>query len=108
MSFGGRLNLPPFYREFEDVYRQLYEIYAICNYHGWGGSLPPVALVLNRSTRPTHVAGFAQMHATSVNGQVFNASDSNALSRPGPRLKDAALILFDFVNDLDAEEKPAA
>ena len=73
MSFGGRFDLPPFYREFEDVYRQLYEIYGICNYHGWGGTLPPVALILNRSTRPTHVAGFAQMHATSVNGQVFNA-----------------------------------
>lgn len=73
MSFGGRFDLPPFYRAFEDVYRQLYEIYGICNYHGWGGTLPPVALILNRSTRPTHVAGFAQMHATSVNGQVFNA-----------------------------------
>ena len=73
MSFGERFDLPPFYRAFEDVYRQLYEIYGICNYHGWGGTLPPVALILNRSTRPTHVAGFAQMHATSVNGQVFNA-----------------------------------
>ena len=72
MSFGGRYYLPPFYREFEDVYRQLYEIYGICNYHGWGGTLPPVALIVNRSTRPTHVAGCAQMHATSVNGQVFN------------------------------------
>ena len=73
MSFGGRFNLPPFYREFEDVYRQLYEIYGICNYHGWGGVLPPVALILNRSTRPTHVAGYAQPNATSVNGKVFNA-----------------------------------
>ena len=73
MSFGGRYNLPPFYREFEDVYRQLYEIYGICNYYGWGGALPPVALILNRSTRPTHVAGYAQLHATTVNGQVFNA-----------------------------------
>ena len=73
MSFGGRYNLPPFYREFEDVYRQLYEIYGICNHYGWGGALPPVALVLNRSTRPTHVAGYAQLHATSVDGQVFNA-----------------------------------
>ena len=71
MSFGGRLNLPPFYREFEDVYRQLYEIYEICNYYGWGGALPPVALILNRSTRPTHVAGFATPQATSVNGQVY-------------------------------------
>ena len=73
MSFGGRFNLPPFYCEFEDVYHQLYEIYGICNYHGWGGALPPVALVLNRSTRPTHVAGCAISPATAVNGQVFNA-----------------------------------
>lgn len=73
MSFGGRYYLPPFYCEFEDVYRQLYEIYGICNYYGWGGTLPPVALIINRSTRPTRVAGFAQQQATSVNGQVFNA-----------------------------------
>jgi hypothetical protein len=73
MSFGGRYDLPPFYREFEDVYRQLYEIYGICNYHGWGGALPPVALIVNRSTRSSRVAGFAQLQATSVNGQVFNA-----------------------------------
>ena len=73
MSFGGRYDLPPFYREFEDVYRQLYEIYGICNYHGWGGALPPVALIINRSTRPTRVAGLAQLQATSVNGLVFNA-----------------------------------
>ena len=73
MSFGGRYDLPPFYREFEDVYRQLYEIYGICNYYGWGGALPPVALIVNRSIRPTRVAGFAQLQATSVNGQVFNA-----------------------------------
>ena len=26
-SFGDRYELPPFYREFEDVYRQLYDIY---------------------------------------------------------------------------------
>ena len=30
-------------------------------------------------------------------GQVFNASDSNALSRPGPRLKDAAVELYNFI-----------
>ena len=71
MSFGGRLNLPPFYREYEDVYRQLYEIYGICNYYGWGGALPPVALILNRSTRPTHVAGYATPQATAVNGMVY-------------------------------------
>jgi len=42
---GASYDLPPFYREFGEVYRQLYEIYRICNYHGWGGALPPVALV---------------------------------------------------------------
>ena len=73
MSFGGRYDLPPFYREFEDVFRQLYGIYGLCNVCGWGGTLPPVALVLNRSTRPTHVAGCAMPQATAVNGQVFNA-----------------------------------
>ena len=32
-----------------------------------------------------------------VNDQIYNA-DSNAISRPGPRLKDAALALYAFVN----------
>ena len=71
MSFGGRFNLPPFYHEFEDVFRQLYEIYGICNHHGWGGALPPVAMILNRSKRPTHVAGYANPQATAVNGRVY-------------------------------------
>ena len=39
------------------------------------------------------------------NGNVYNA-DSNTVSRPGPRLKDAALELYRFVNG-EAEE-PAA
>ena len=37
-----------------------------------------------------------------ANGDVFNA-DSNQISRPGPRLKDAALALYDFVNGTAAE-----
>ena len=41
------------------------------------------------------------------NRKIYNDEDS-CMARPGPRLKDAALILFDFVNDLEAEEKPAA
>ena len=41
------------------------------------------------------------------NGSVYNA-DSNAISRPGPRLKDAAIELYDFVNGVEAEEAPAA
>ena len=40
--------------------------------------------------------------------QVFNASDSNALSRPGPRLRDAALELYNFINGITDEEVPAA
>ena len=40
------------------------------------------------------------------NGCVYNA-DSNAVSRPGPRLKDAALELYHFVNGAQ-EEIPAA
>ena len=39
-------------------------------------------------------------------GNVLNA-DSNEISRPGPRLKDAAIQLFDFIQNLEAEE-PAA
>lgn len=41
------------------------------------------------------------------NGTIFNA-DSNAISRPGPRLKDAAIELFNFINGIEAEEVPAA
>lgn len=35
--------------------------------------MPPVALILNRSTRPTHVAGYAQRFATNVNGVPYHA-----------------------------------
>ena len=73
MSFGGRFNLPPFYREHEDVYRQLYWYYDVCNQIGWGGSLPPVALILNRSMRTTRVSGYAAPRATAVNGRVYDA-----------------------------------
>ncbi|MBQ3288690.1 MAG: SprT-like domain-containing protein [Kiritimatiellae bacterium] len=72
-SFGSVYRLPPFYREFEDVYRQLYWYYDLCNMRGWSGTLPPVALILNRSTRPTHVAGYAQRHATSVDGTLYHS-----------------------------------
>ncbi len=41
------------------------------------------------------------------NKQVFNA-DSNAIARPGPRLKDAAIELYNFINGIEAEEAPAA
>lgn len=42
-------------------------------------------------------------HISAVaNGDVFNA-DSNEVSRPGPRLKDAAVALYNFVNDANVE-----
>lgn len=71
-SFGA-VRLPPYYREFEDVYRQLYWCYDLCNRYCWSGTLPRVALTLNRSTRPTHVSGYAQPRATSVNGVPYHA-----------------------------------
>ena len=39
--------------------------------------------------------------------KVFNDDDS-CMARPSPRLKDAAIELFNFVYDTAAEEKPAA
>ncbi|MBR0512707.1 MAG: ABC transporter substrate-binding protein [Clostridia bacterium] len=41
------------------------------------------------------------------NNQVFNA-DSNAITRPGPRLMEAAEALFEFISAPAAEEVPAA
>ena len=70
---AGSVVMPQYYREFEDLYRQLYWCYDCCNYHGWNGALPPVALLLNRSTRPTHIAGYAQPHAMAVNGTPYHA-----------------------------------
>ena len=69
---GVSYDLPPFYREFEDAYRQLYWYYGLCNSWCWGGALPPVAMLLNRSRR-THVAGYANPAATAVNGRVYCA-----------------------------------
>lgn len=65
-------------------------------YYGEGPT--PVEEVMGR-------AGWEGMKAIR-NGQVYNA-DSNAVSRPGPRLKDAAIELYNFINGTDAEE-PAA
>ena len=50
-------------------------------------------------------AGWDQLKAVQ-NNQIFNA-DSNAITRPGPRLMDAVKALFDFVYGT-AEEEPAA
>ena len=62
-------------------------IVTITMYYGEGPT--PVEEILERE-------GWQDLKAVK-NGQVFNASDSNALSRPGPRLKDAAVELYDFL-----------
>ena len=41
------------------------------------------------------------------NQKVFNDDDS-CMARPSPRLKDAAIELYNFVNEIEAEEEPAA
>lgn len=50
--------------------------------------------------------GWSEVTAVK-NGDVYSA-DSNAISRPGPRLKDAAIELYNFLNGVDAAEAPAA
>ena len=44
--------------------------------------------------------GWSSLKAVQ-SGHVLNA-DSNAISRPGPRLKDAAIELFDFISASEA------
>ena len=73
-------------------------IVTITMYYGEGPT--PVEEILGR-------AGWQDISAVRE-GRVFNASDSNALSRPGPRLKDAAEELFDFLNSGEEEAVPAA
>jgi len=41
------------------------------------------------------------------NGEIYNA-DSYKLTRPSPRLKEAAIELYNFLHDVPAEESPAA
>ena len=64
----------------------------------WGEGPTPVEEIMSR-------AGWDQLKAVK-NGQVFNA-DSNAITRPGPRLMDAEEALYDFVYGAE-EEVPAA
>ena len=73
-------------------------IVTITMYYGEGPT--PVEEILGRE-------GWQDMKAVK-NAQVFNASDSNALSRPGPRLKDAAVELFYFITGAADAEAPAA
>ena len=71
-------------------------IVTITMYYGEGPT--PVEEIKGR-------AGWENLKAI-VNDDVLNA-DSNEISRPGPRLEEAAVTLFEFVNE-DAEEEPAA
>lgn len=72
-------------------------IVTIAMYYGEGPT--PVEEITSR-------AGWENLKAVK-NGDVFNA-DSNAVSRPGPRLKDAAIELYDFITGEAAQEAPAA
>ena len=72
-------------------------IVTISMYYGEGPT--PVEEILGRE-------GWQDMKAVKL-GQVFNA-ESNAISRPGPRLKDAAVELYEFLKSVAAGEVPAA
>lgn len=65
----------------------------------WGEGPTPVEEVKGR-------AGWDQLKAVQ-NDQIFNA-DQNAITRPGPRLVDAVVSLYEFVYGAEAEEAPAA
>ena len=65
----------------------------------WGEGPTPVEEVIGR-------AGWDQLKAVQ-NNQVFNA-DQNEITRPGPRLVDAVVSLYEFVYGTEAEEEPAA
>jgi len=72
-------------------------IVTIATYYGEGPT--PVEEIMSR-------AGWAGLKAVSLEN-VFNADD-NQISRPGPRLKEAALALFDFVKNGEDALTPAA
>ena len=71
-----------------------------------------VTIMMNYDDGPSPVEeivsreGWGDLKAVK-NGDILNA-ESNAVSRPGPRLKDAAIELYNFINGIEAEEKPAA
>ena len=71
-------------------------IVTISMYYGEGPT--PVEEIMNRK-------GWQELKAVK-NGAVFNA-DSNEVSRPGPRLVDAAQALYDFVYGEKETEKAA-
>ena len=65
----------------------------------WGEGPTPVEEIKGR-------AGWDQLKAVQ-NNQIFNA-DSNEITRPGPRLMNAVVALFEFVYGTKTEEAPAA
>ena len=71
-------------------------IVTISMYYGEGPT--PVEEIMGRE-------GWQELKAVK-NGAVFNA-DSNEISRPGPRLVDAAQALYDFVTGEEETEKAA-
>lgn len=73
-------------------------IVTIMMYYGEGPT--PVEEIMGRE-------GWQDIKAVK-DAHVFNASDSNAISRPGPRLKDAAIELYNLVNGIADEQSPAA
>ena len=72
-------------------------IVTITMYYGEGPT--PVEEIVSRE-------GWGDLKAVK-NGDILNA-ESNAISRPGPRLKDAAIELYSFITENKAEEVPAA
>lgn len=72
-------------------------IVTITMYYGEGPT--PVEEIMARE-------GWSELKAVK-NGDILNA-DSNSISRPGPRLKDAALELYQFIQSEDAQEQSAA
>ena len=72
-------------------------IVTITMYYGEGPT--PVEEIISRE-------GWGDLKAVK-NGEILNA-ESNAISRPGPRLKDAAIELYTFITENKAEEVPAA
>lgn len=72
-------------------------IVTITMYYGEGPT--PVEEIVSRE-------GWGDLKAVK-NGDILNA-ESNAISRPGPRLKDAAIELYNFINGIEAAEEPAA
>lgn len=72
-------------------------IVTISMYYGEGPT--PVEEIMGRE-------GWSDLKAVK-NGNILNA-ESNTISRPGPRLKDAAIELYNFVYQTEEEEVPAA